>query len=66
MEPIPIKLRAKYRSALHGRHRATGDHQGKGTRRKIGYDKHVARFGVPRKRVMVMGLTGKTRMEYAE
>lgn len=64
-DPIAIKLRRKYRRVMHGQFRAAGDHQGNNKRTKIGYDKHVAKFGVPRPRVMVVGPTGKRRMEYA-
>ncbi len=62
LAPEPIRLKRKYTHAHHGHHKATGDHQGKRHRHKIGYAKHVARFGEPPDKVMLMGPTGKTRM----
>ncbi len=60
--PVEIKLRKKYLNVAHGRHKFSGDHQGVHKRGKIGYAKHVALYGEPPVKVMVVGPTGKKRM----
>lgn len=63
-EPIPIKLKAKYRRGFRSRYRSSSNYSGQGRRRnKIGYERHVARFGTPPIMVMRMTSTGRTYME---
>ncbi len=49
--PVVIRLRPKYLSFTVKRNGIAGDHQGKHKLDKIGYAKHVARYGEPPIRV---------------
>ncbi len=61
-QPVEIPLKRKYLRVVNGHHKAVGDHQGTHHRGKIGYAKHVARYGEPPIKVRVVGPTGKARM----
>lgn len=62
MEPVEIKLRAKYLKTDRGRYRSSHNDSGHHKRNKIGYEKHVKLYGVPPHRVMVMEPSGRTHM----
>lgn len=62
---VEIKLRSKYRNVVKGRFKSSHNDQGTKhkTKKKIGYDKHVAQLGPPRMRAKVLLLpSGKLRM----
>ncbi len=67
-EPVTW-LKEKYTHAFHGRFRSTHNddtRHRKHKRKKIGYDKHVKLYGVPRVKVLVIGVTGKRVFVYQE
>jgi hypothetical protein len=63
LSPTPIKLKWKYRCwKIHGGHKAKGDDQGRGTRKKLtGEAKRVATAKQVQK-VMVLRADGTRRM----
>lgn len=66
-EPREIRLRLKYRRAVRGRYQSShNDGRRKPNVAKRGYDKHVALFGTPPRKIMVMVWPGgRCRMEVA-
>lgn len=61
---VQMRLKGKYRSAVKGRYKGGENAAPKKKRSKLGHDRHVAMYGEPPKRHMVVdGKTGKARME---
>ena len=60
LPPVEIKLRRKYIRHVHGTYRSTHNMQGTKKRKKIGYDRHVALYGLPKFiNVLVLTKSGK-------
>lgn len=60
---VQIPLKGKYRSAVKGRYKGGENPAKKKKRNKLGNAKHVAMYGEPPKRTLVVdGRTGKSRM----